>query len=287
MNRLTQEQAALTKQINRLEKDIQKAEEQARKNALKASTTDQQQPSTAAVVKTGLFAGFLLALTGMFAGIAALGKEIVSSISSPKQTSGEQSPAPVETSVLQPTEFTQYTQTGSPSTVSDFTIGAYPYRQPSRLEFRALAKGCSIGLLITVGFFFLGLLVYGLAFPLTSESGNYFGLGVAFLFIALGFALGSLIFLRNVAPLARIKGIGVIRDFVINKNSKKPGLNNPLAVKGLVGVITCVSTYLIFMSIGMMLTQHLATLALCIGILLGPILAAIISHRTFLAELQV
>jgi hypothetical protein len=92
------------------------------------------------------------------------------------------------------------------------------------------------------------------------------------------------VFLRNVAPLARIKGVGPFKDVVINKHPKKPGLNNPIAVKGLVGILTCLTAYLIFISISMMLPQEAGFVGFCIGILLGPILAAVISYRTYLAE---
>lgn len=287
VNRLTQEQATLTKQINRLEKDIQKAEEQARKNTLKTGTAVQQKPSTGSAIKTGLFAGLLLALTGLLAGIAALGKEIVGSISSPKQSAGVPTIIPAGTSLVQPAETSQPRLTESFTTLSDFSIPAAPAQKASGLKFGALAKGCSLGLLLIISFSIIGAIIMGTAFPSYTSTGNSVGIGVLFLATAVGFVLGSFLFLRNVAPLARIKAIGPIREIVINKHPKKPGLNNPLAVKGLIGLITCLLVYMIFLSIMAMLPQDAIMWAFCIGILLGPIIAALVSHKTYLAELDV
>jgi len=285
VNRLIQEQAALTKQISRLEQDLQKVQEQARKNALKAGGTVQSQPAGSGAVKTGVFAGLLLAVTGMFAGIAALGKEIAGSFSTSKQPSNETSTS-FRTAAVQPGELAQPPQTESLTTVSDFTIGAVPPRQPSGLEFGSLAKGCSLGLLLTIGFLCIGFVIFGVAFPNSTGTTSYVGTGLFIFAIGIGFALGCWVFLRNVAPLTRIKGAGPFKGVVINKHPKKPGLSNPLAVKGLVGVLTCLVTYLIFMSIIMMLPPEAGFVGFCIGILLGPILGGLFSYRTYLAELQ-
>ncbi|PWB53895.1 MAG: hypothetical protein C3F13_08295 [Anaerolineales bacterium] len=286
VNRLAQEQAALTKQISRLEKDIQKAVEQARKNAIKMSPSIQQQPSTGSAVKTGLFAGLLLALTGLFAGIAALGKEIVGSISSPKQSAGVPTILPAGTGLVQPVVTSQPNLAVSSTTQSIFSIAAAPAMKAPGIGFGALAKGCSLGLLLLIGFSIIGAIIMATAFPSYTNTSNSIGIGVLFLVTTIGFVLGSYIFLRNVAPLARIKVIGPSREIVINKHSKKPGLTNPLAVKGLIGLITCLLVYMLFLSIMAMLPQDSIMWAFCIGILLGPIIAALISYRTYLAELE-
>ena len=286
VNRLIQEQAVLTKQINKLEKDIQKAEEQARKNALKAGVYVQTQSSGSGAVKTGIFAGFLLAVTAMFAGIAALGKEIVASISSRKQPSMEQMQTTPGAAVVQPGESYQPAQTGSQTIPADFSIATSPSRQPSGLEFGSMAKGCSLSLLTAIGFSLIGLVIFGLVFGNSTGKVSYVQAGIFVFVFSVGFGLGSFVFMRNVAPLVRIKGVGPFKDMVINKHPMKPGLTNPIAVKGLVGIITCLTAYLVFLSISMMLPQEAGFAGFCIGIILGPILAAVISHQTFLAELR-
>jgi hypothetical protein len=155
------------------------------------------------------------------------------------------------------------------------------------LEFGSLAKGCSLALLIIFGFIFIAFVVIGVVFGFSTNTGSSVDAGIFILIIAIGFALGCRVFLRNVAPLTRIKGTGSFKGVVINKHPKKPGLTNPLAIKGLVGVLTCLVAYLIFMSIIMMLPQEAGFVGFCIGILLGPILGALISHRTYLTEVQV
>ncbi len=286
VNRLTQEQTALTKQINRLEKEIQKAEEQARKNAVKAGTTVPQRTSTDSTVKTGLFAGFLLAVTAIFTGIAALGKEIGGSISSRKQPLGEVPAATLGTTVIPQGEFIQPAQTDSANTLSDFTIAAAPPRHPSGLELGSMVKGCSFGLLISIGFPIIGLVILALATSNSAGNTSY-NAGIFGLIIAVGFALGCWVFVRNIAPLTRIKGVGPFKGIVINKHPKKPGLTNPLALKGLVGIITCLVAYLLFMSISMLLPQAAGTVGFCISILLGPIIAALVSYRTYLSEPEI
>jgi hypothetical protein len=159
-----------------------------------------------------------------------------------------------------------------------------PASNNTGLRIGSLAKGCSLWVLIAIGFTVVGMVVMGLT---PNTEGTYYGMWFFFLAAALGFGAGAWIFLRNVAPLTQIKGIGPVKDFMIRKTPKDTGISNALAVKGLTGLISCIFVYLLFLSISAMLPQDSVLWAFCIGILVGPIVGGVVAKRTDLREMAV
>lgn len=141
--------------------------------------------------------------------------------------------------------------------------------------------GCLLWVLILIGFFVIGFLIYGLIKPDGTPT-NLDMLPVLF-FTLVGFALGSQVFLRRTVPTISIQGFAGLPDLVITSKHPESGIRNLRVVKILVGLITCINVILLFLTLVMLTSGNitwLAALLFVIGFVLGPLAAWFIAKRT-------
>lgn len=141
--------------------------------------------------------------------------------------------------------------------------------------------GCLLWVLILIGFFVIGFLIYGL----TKPDGTPTNLDMLplFFFILVGFALGSQVFLRRTTPEITIQGFAGLPDLVIRSKHPEKAIRNPRMIKILVGLIACIDVILLFLTLSMLAPEKmtwLAALSFVLGFVLGPLAAWFIAKRT-------
>jgi len=151
----------------------------------------------------------------------------------------------------------------------------------NKSNFKSIGLGCLLGFLtLVVISVFSMLLLFALSQVLPVL--NHYAAGLMFIFIAIAFVLGSLVFLQRAAPGICIRGIGGMKDIVIAPKKAGNGIRSLRAVKILVGAVTWVSVYLIFLAL--MLFQNpssaIVIVLVLIGLVLGPMAAWLVGRRT-------
>ena len=249
--RLLEEQRRSQKQIRSLEKQAEKAAQQAARG---------NQPRG-----EGFFAILLAGFAALFAGIAALFHSLFAGRSASAQAASTVWP------VSQPDE-------KNPLETSSPTVSLSTTRKP---ELKSVGVGCLFGLLLMTAISIVGLIVLAAAIPDPSNTGGPV-VGGLFLSTTVGLVAGAWVFMRRAAPNTTIRGFGKLPTINIARGKPRNGLNNPLAVKGLVGMITCLIIWSLFLALAGYTTTPdslLPAIIILVGFVLGPVLAAITAAR--------
>lgn len=148
-------------------------------------------------------------------------------------------------------------------------------------SFGQVGLGCLLWVLILIGFFVVGFLIFGLSKPAGTPT-NLDMLPI-FFFVLVGFALGSRVFLQRAAPMINIRGFAGLRDLVITSKHPQSAVKNPHVIRILVGLITCTNVILLFITLALLIPEGISWLSamlFVIGFMLGPIAAWFIGKRT-------
>jgi hypothetical protein len=162
-------------------------------------------------------------------------------------------------------------------------IGSNPFRMVGGwLGIKSIVTGCLFWLLLTAGFFIVGL--FATAFILPKESASVrWEPGIFFLFLTIGFGWGALGFLRRCAPGINIGGFINGADLSLSPDLHSIKMMNQTAAKILVAIITWVLVYLIALTLIVFINKAdsaILALVFLVGLILGPVLAWIAAERT-------
>jgi hypothetical protein len=140
--------------------------------------------------------------------------------------------------------------------------------------------GCLSGLITTLVISLIGLAVFGLLSGTSPATGRT--ISIVFLFITIGFVIGALVFLRITAPGISIQGFGPIPGISINSRRTGKGFQNSRIIRLYLGLITCITVYLVYITFFALISDFSIGLSLfifLIGLVFGPALAVLVAIR--------
>jgi hypothetical protein len=157
---------------------------------------------------------------------------------------------------------------------------------------KAILKPVGLGCLF--GFLTLVIISVCMVMPVALLSSSHpafdkLGPGIFLIIVTFGFLLGAWAFFSRAAPGTSIRGIGGMRDIVIASKRAGNGLINSRVVKILVGAVTWVLVYLIFLALIMFFQDAGSTLGIIlmlVGFVLGPLAAWLVGRRTSMVLLE-
>lgn len=150
-------------------------------------------------------------------------------------------------------------------------------------------KGLLLGFLVFIGIVIVGLLLFGL---FNSSEKNIDNLSMGFLVfcIAIGFGVGSYVFLRHAAPKTTVHLSEKMRDIVITPKAGSRGVQNSAGVKIMLAIITCILVYLTIIALVTIIIPFNTTfgvIILMIGFVIGPLSAWYVAKRTSISSTNV
>jgi LSD1 subclass zinc finger protein len=246
--KLLSEQEKTQKKINLLARKAKKATQNA----------DQARDSSSDGFLTVMLAGF----STLFAGIAAL----FTSLSKSKPADSASKPTAGLVS----------------ETSSDENEPANPASAAKKSNFINVGIAFLLSLLILIAVSSVCFIPLIIAFPDSAKTGGPL-VGGLFLSLTVGLIVSMGFFLRRAAPNTCIRGVGGLPTINIARSKLSNGLKNPLAVKGLVGISSCLITWSLFLAIAGYCTapsSSLSTIFILIGTVFGPVMAVITAAHT-------
>lgn len=239
----------------RIQKQIQKLEKQAGKLVKPAGVSGgAAMPGILAILATGFVA--------FFAGIPAL----IQSLSA-KQTSQA---------------FIETTRESAVNGLSNTNDLANSMKPAARSDMKSVGIGCFLGLVLMSVIIVIGMMILMSAVPDPNETGGA-SVGGMFLSMTFGVGAGAWVFLRRAAPNTTIGGFRGMPSINITPGKPRKGLNNPLAVKTLVGIIICLLVWLLFLTLAGYATTPESSptgMIVIMGFLLGPVVAGFAAALT-------
>jgi hypothetical protein len=150
---------------------------------------------------------------------------------------------------------------------------------------KPVGLGCLVGLLTLVIISVCSVIPIALLSP-SNPTFNKLSGGIFLIIVAIGFLLGSWAFFSRAAPGTSIHGLGGMKDILIAPKKAGMVIRSLRVVKLLVGAVTWVSVYLIFLALMLFFqnsTSAVVTILVLLGLVLGPLTAWLVGRRTSMA----
>lgn len=156
-----------------------------------------------------------------------------------------------------------------------------------KVDVKSIGKGFTCSILMATGFTFVGCFIAAIYTPdLEEMTGPQWFLSL--MIPTLGFLLGSWIFLRNAAPNATIQRFLFLPEIRFSSKVSTKGIQNPIAVKTILGIIVWVFTWLFAIALIGLSTDipDIYSYIIMVGVPLGPIQGLITFIKTTVATEQ-